>query len=514
MLESNYKIAAKSTFLIASIAIFSKGLGFVKELVMAALFGARWQTDSYNMALGVKGIILSLIAVSITFIIPMLNETKNEKQESLFFSNISTILTVLACFLSVVGFFAAEYVIKLFAPGFDSRRIILSATIFRIFAVTMPLSMIYRIQSETLDSKFKYAYANIFNILEKILILIVCVVLYFLRSRNIIAVSLASSIAILIAVLLSGRAISKLSIKYKPHIDVKDSLVRKLFWLGIPSYITVFSTQINSYISKSLASGLAVGSVSVIGYSQKLMMLIPGLIIVPISTVFFSHVSKKASKENAESLIWPLQKSFEIILFICIPIVIIAMSFPYEIVSIVYVRGAFTDEVARITAPVFFWHMLMVIAIGTNAIIRPCYYSIKNSKMPAIAAVTGMIFNVTTSIILQNRMGIQGLIIGAVTGSTVSCAILYAALPRFVSVTFNQIKPTIIQCLKILLCGLICIVVCALSRALIHVDNFIIMLSISTAMAGTAYLLMSYFLKIQALHQAIDLLRSMPRKIA
>lgn len=119
------KSLAQNTIIIIIITLFSKGMGFFRESLVAAQYGTSFSSDIYVFAWGVTNMLFTSIgtALSTTFI-PILSdyiENKSFKERNYFINNIINITTLLSISLTIIGIIFSRYVILIFGPGFATQ---------------------------------------------------------------------------------------------------------------------------------------------------------------------------------------------------------------------------------------------------------------------------------------------------------------------------------------------------------------------------------------------------------
>ncbi|HBI57416.1 MAG TPA: hypothetical protein DDY38_11370, partial [Firmicutes bacterium] len=73
---------AKSAIIVIALTMASKVLGFGREMVVAALFGATALTDAYNMAVTIPTLLYSGVAASISSVfIPVYDRFRKQKRD-------------------------------------------------------------------------------------------------------------------------------------------------------------------------------------------------------------------------------------------------------------------------------------------------------------------------------------------------------------------------------------------------------------------------------------------------
>jgi 3-oxoacyl-[acyl-carrier protein] reductase len=100
-------------------------------------------------------------------------------------------------------------------------------------------------------------------------------------------------------------------------------------------------SEINHLIDRSLASGLPTGSISAMNYAYKLITFLLGVLMVPLTTIMFSKMSKMAADEDKSAMLASLRRSIVLISLVTLPILAVAMVMSNDVVQMIYMRGSF-----------------------------------------------------------------------------------------------------------------------------------------------------------------------------
>src|SRR5687767_11359851 len=115
----------KAVATVSSMTLISRILGFVRDLVIARVFGAGFVTDAFFVAFKLPNFLRRLFAegaFSQAFV-PVLAEYKNQRgheETRLLVDHVSAVLALALFVVSVIGVLAAPALIYLTAPGFSA----------------------------------------------------------------------------------------------------------------------------------------------------------------------------------------------------------------------------------------------------------------------------------------------------------------------------------------------------------------------------------------------------------
>jgi putative peptidoglycan lipid II flippase len=120
---SQSKKAAKSVAMIIIFSFGGKLLGFIREMLIGAKFGAGIETDSFFLAMTAVSLFTSIITKSInTTMIPVLSEIEHlegKDGKTSHTNNLLNIVSVISLAIIALAWILAPIIIKIIAPGFD-----------------------------------------------------------------------------------------------------------------------------------------------------------------------------------------------------------------------------------------------------------------------------------------------------------------------------------------------------------------------------------------------------------
>ena len=110
----------------AILTVGTKVLGFVREMVLAAFYGAGEITDAYNMAQNIPNILLAgLVSAASVAYMPILSrkvEEEGQKEGDLYTSRLLNGLILVICTAIALGAIFAGPLVRIFAPGYEGTQ--------------------------------------------------------------------------------------------------------------------------------------------------------------------------------------------------------------------------------------------------------------------------------------------------------------------------------------------------------------------------------------------------------
>ena len=406
-----------------AIATFmSRILGLVREQVMAAYFGASGITDAFLVAFRIPNLLRDLFAegaFSSAFVPTFVEANQESKEESrellwsLFW--LLTITTGTICLL--IGIFAPE-LIEIFAPSFtkDPEKFHITVVLTRIMAPFLTFVSLAALFMGALNSLKVFFLPSLapafFNIVS---VLVMLTMSGFLDSHGYPAVY-SLGIGAMLGGLVQAAVQFPILYRYgfKPMWPKKLWSPRaiKVVKLIGPGMIGFAAAQINLLINTILATGTIVGATSWLNYSFRLFQLPVGILSVSIGNsnlVHFSEAWKKGDEKGAKDL---LKSSYYLSFLTVLPSLAILYCFSEEIVNLIFERGKFDRHSTIMTAEALRMYALGLPFYSLNKIWVPTFYALNRQRVPVIASLMSIGFNITFCLILTPIYGFKVLALG------------------------------------------------------------------------------------------------------
>jgi len=492
----------KALSVVTILLLFSKLVGFVREMIIAAYYGATYQTDAYNMAINIIGLSTAIISAGVaTVIIPMYNHKRIQKSKNeadLFANNILWITSLFYVVLSVVGIVFAPVLVRIFAPSFEGEIAALTVNIIRmtfIFTVAINISNYMTSIAKIYD---KFAITVIANFPLTIWTVIITII--FAKNIGIYALVISYVLFLLTQALILLLPMRKV-FKFKTVLNFTNGDLLDVVKLSLPIYLNVAVGEINSIIDRMLASGLPEGSISAMNYSAKLRALPDGIITASVITVMFPLLSQYAAKKDFVNLKAAAIKAISLLSVALFPVVAVSVYYSGEITKIVYERGAFTSDTTVLTANIFIFAVPALIFSGSAAMLSNSFYSMQDTKTPQIAMVIMVACNITLNLLLVRSMQAAGLTLATTIAYCIYFIILFILFRRkcgaFGGLAFLK---NIGKCV-IATAGMIPVfLVCELLRGRLPLFIFF---AVAAAVSLLVYALLLYLLKVELFMEAL-----------
>lgn len=427
----------KSTIVVSSMTLISRLLGFIRDIILAIIFGVGPDFDAFIVGFKIPNFIRRLFgegAFSQAFI-PVLSEyqaNRQLKEVQEFINHITSSLgTTLLIVVAVAEIFAPMIIMTL-VPGFVHDPIRLTYTI-HMLRITAPYLLFIGLTS------FSSAILNTFNrfgvsaftpVLLNFSLIIVAIFWSPYATTPIYVLAWGVVIGGIMQLLLQLPFLYRLSILPVPKWQWHDTGVIRVLKLMVPTLFGVSVAQISLLIDNFFASFLAVGSISWLYYSDRLIYLPLGVVGIALATVVLPNLTKQHEKKSIYAYSTTLDWALRISMLIGVPsaVALFILSGPV-LVTLMY-HGSFTEYDVIMTR-----RSLWTLSVGLPGfilvkILASAFYSKQNIKTPVKIATVSVLVNLVLNIILIHPLAHAGLALATSLTSSFNAALLLYFLLR------------------------------------------------------------------------------------
>jgi len=435
----------KSTVTVSGATILSRILGFVRDVVLARLFGASGTTDAFFLAFRIPNLMRRMFAegsFALAFV-PVLSEYRASGDRTALRDLVDHVAGTLAAILLVVtaaGMLAAPAVMAVFAPGWllEGRpEFALSAQMLRITFPYILLISLTALAGGILNTFERFALPALTPILLN-LSLIGCAVLLS-PQFDVPVKALAWGVLLAGVLQLSVQipALSRLGLLPRPRLGFNHPGVRRILKLMVPTLIGSSAAQVNILFDSIIATFLVSGSVSWLYYSDRLLEFPLGVFGIALATVILPNLSRKHAQKSraafSRTLDWALRLSMIITLPAAAGLVILATPI---LITLFQYQAFQADDVAMSAMS------LVAYAAGLPAfiavkVLAPGFFARQDTRTPVKIGLIAMLANFIMNLLFVGAMvhwGMAGPHAGLALASSVSAflnaGLLYRGLRR------------------------------------------------------------------------------------
>jgi putative peptidoglycan lipid II flippase len=468
--------------------VLSRILGYIRDMLVANLFGAGMFADAFYAAFRIPNLFRRLLgegSFSAAFV-PVFSRylhTGEKKETQRFLNAVFTALLALLTIISVLGIIFSPILVKIIAWGFtsDPEKMALTVELTRLmfpFVFFICLAAFLLAVLNTLNSFFLPAFApSALSMSEILYILALAPMLISTNQIKGLAVSVIAGGALHFFIQYPKLKALGWSLRLQFKINAVDNIpsspllssaatgkteqsaavtpalpfyrhpgIKRIAFLMIPSVIGLSVEQINSFVDTICASFLASGSITALYYSNRLMQLPLAVFGLALATVSLPALSKAYAAGDMKTFKDSLNYSVRFSVFALLPAAAGLISIGLPCVRLLFEHGKFDYAASVATNDALLFYSLGLPAYAIAKILANAFYSFQDTKTPVKAAAAAMILHVILCVVLMRPMGVAGLALATAAASYLNIAVLIVILRKkiggigFSKIFFSALK--------------------------------------------------------------------------
>ncbi len=433
-LEKNFHLG-KATAVIAILTLFSRLLGFLRDLLLARQLGISSETDIYFTAFRIPDLIYNLLilgTLSAAFI-PVFTSyyIKNDKQAWRLASGVLNIAVVTIVVLCMIIFFFTTPLTKILAPGFTAEQVSQTAMLTKIFLLSPILFTISSVFSSSLLSLKKFIWVNMAPLFYNLGIIIGIIWLYPMMGLRGIAWGVIIGAALHALIQLPQLLV--LGFSWRPNFNLRDSGIRKVLTLFLPRVLGLDISYINLIIVSVVGSSLVTGTISAFNFANNIQTVPLGIFALSTTLAVFPLLSEQHAKKQTELFINTFNKAFVRILYFIMPAAALILLLRAYLVRLLIGYGRCDWTCTITTFDALGVLSFSLIAQSLIPLLSRAFYARHNTKTPVLIGFLAMAINATLSYYLSFSLGIIGIAFGFLIAATFQVLLLFTFLHKSLS---------------------------------------------------------------------------------
>lgn len=444
------KFKKSSVFTLMLLTLSSRILGLLREVVKAKYIGAGGLNDAFNVAFMIPNLLRRLFAESsmTAAFIPTFKgylKEDNECETKKFLNSLFTTLTFLVSTTVIIGIITTPILVKVFnEKNADIPEVIFLTRIMFPYLAFISLAALFQ---GVLNCLNIFGPGGFVPVLFNIIVILSTMFLSRFTQNHARAMAIGVSLGGFIQMSFQLPYILKNGFTFKLtgiKKAFKDPGTKKVGRLIAPTLAGMGAYQLSIAVANVVAIDTGRGVSSSLNYSLRLQELVLGVFAVSIGTVLISTLSKDAKDLNWKNFSESLKLSLNVISLITIPVTIFAFIHSTEIVEIVYKRGAFDEAGLIMTSGVFRFHIAGLLFIAITRIIGPAFYSLEDSKTPAILGSISVGIGILLMFILAPLLKANGLALAITVSSVIQMILYFIFLSKKKDIEFTRVLKSVI----------------------------------------------------------------------
>lgn len=508
-MPEHHRQIAKDSSIIGLATLVSRILGFIRDIVIAKLFGVYIYAQAFVVAFKIPNLFRDFLAegAANSAFVPVFSEylVKHNKEDFWELANVVlNLLLVTLTALTILGVFIAPLLVRLIAPGFmsDPDKLAAAISLTRIIFPYILLIGLAAYVTALLNSLRHFSVPAFAPCLLNIAMIIFALIF----REDVLGLALGVLTGGLLQLLVQIPVLYKKGFRLSLFKKFRHPAAKQIGRLMVPRLASSGIYQLNNFVDSIFGSLVIIvgeGGVAVLYFAYRLIQFPLGIFSNALSQAILPTLSTQSLEGDHAHLkntfLWGLRTVF----FVMLPASVGFMVLSKGIVQSLFEGGRFDSYATVQTADVLFFYSIGLFAYGATKITQCAFFALKDTVTPAKIAGLGLILNIIFNTLLMFPMKISGLALATSLSGIISFfALLYLLEKKIGSLDIRKI---VFSFLRILLAslgmGLVCFLTFRNLRFGSTLPGKLFSLGITILAGFLSYILFCFLLRVPEMHE-------------
>lgn len=509
----------KATVIVMFTLFLSRILGFVREMIVARVYGRNYVTDSFIAAFTIPDVMFYLLvggALSSGFM-PVFNSYVAKEDEDGAWKAANTFITVAIIFIiifNILGITFARYLVPIVASGLAQNKeaLILTTKLTRIMFSAVTFTVLAGLTRGVLNSYKIFTSPSIGPVLYNIGMILGALLLG--KKLGIYGMAIGVIVGAVMNFAVQVPDFKRVGKRFKFELELQNEGYKKMLRLMGPAIIGLSISQVNLVVNQNIASVLDEGSITALRYANRIMLLPLGIFAMGIATTIFPVLNTQIAKKEYSSFKDTLSLGLRTVMFITIPSTVGMIVLNQPIVRLLFRTGKFTESDVKVTAFALAFYSLAVVGQSAVQIITRGFYAIQDTKTPVKIGALTVIINIILNLIFvrSSKLAIGGIALSYSVTSIINMLLLYKKLSKKLNGlrVSEDIKASIKSTIASFVMGGAAFIISRTIEFKFGIDSKLIQLidiGISITVAIIIYFVVAYILKMPEMDYALAMIK-------
>jgi putative peptidoglycan lipid II flippase len=416
---------AQAAALVTGLTALSAVLGFLRDVVIAGVFGAGGELDAFLVAQGLMNLVLALVAGAMAkSTVPVLSAQISADGESNRAAHtLSVVLTVTLLVLgigSLVMALAASSVVTVLAPGFRGAQAELAASLTRIVLIATVLISGTNLLAAGAEAHRRFFWSAMQGVPFNLIMIVAAAV--FGPRYGVYALAVGFVVGSGARLLCQLVPIRQLGLRLRASLDVKDPGFRSIAKLIPPLLVGSALGNANTMVDRAVGSMVGEGTISALSYAWRIISLGQTLLVASLLTALYPAFGAAAGSKNLEEMRRLVGRGLSTVATVLMPVWGFLVVCAVPLVALLFEHGSFGPADTQRTATAVLWYAPALLALGWREMVVRASYALGDSRHPVTVFVFAMCINVGGDFTLGLTFGIAGI------AASTSISVVFAAV--------------------------------------------------------------------------------------
>ena len=422
---------------ISSMTLLSRILGFVRDAVIARIFGAGLMTDAFFVAFKIPNLLRRLFAEGAfaQAFVPILAEYKNRRGEAetrLLVDHVAAVLTLVLVVITLLGIAAASLIITISAPGFIAtpEKFELTVDLLRIVFPYILFIALTAFAGGILNTWSRFAVPAFTPVLLNLSFIGFALFAAPWFDPPVKALAWAVLVGGALQLVFQIPFLARIGMLPRFRLDIRDEGVRRVLKQMAPAVFGVSVGQVSLLINNIFASFLITGSVTWLYFADRLMEFPAGLLGVALGTVLLPSLSRSYAEKSPQAYSDLLDWGLRLTLLLAAPAAAALALLAVPLVTTLFHYGAFTATDVINTRHAVVAYAVGLVGLIAVKVLAPGFYAQQDIRTPVRIALITLAATQIMNLLFIWELRHAGLALSISFGACLNAGLLLRGLRR------------------------------------------------------------------------------------
>ena len=397
-LDSGRRLVFRAAGLVAALALLSRGLGLVREIVVRQYLGVTTlEATAFDIASRFPEAIFLIVAggaIGSAFIPTFAAYLSREDEAGSWrlFSAVLNLLTVVTTAISVlVMLLAAPFVTFFYADNIAQQPALLPLTVALMRAMLLS-PIIFGISGmlmATLNARQHFLLPALAPSVYNMGIIVGGLIGAALGGGAPLAtawgLAWGTVVGALGHLLVQLPGLRGVGARYSPLLTVRDPGVRQVLRLMAPRVLGLSFSEVNKFVILFLTGAMALGALPALNAAFRILILPQGILGQALGIAAFPTLAALAARAARDEMRAILADSLRLVLFLGLPATVLLALLAEPYVTILFERGLFDAEATALVAAALRFYAIGLIALTALEVVARGFYALSDTLTPVLA---------------------------------------------------------------------------------------------------------------------------------
>ncbi len=402
----------RSSIVIGSVTLISRALGFVRDVLLAAILGTGAQADAFIVAFRLPNLFRRLFAEGAfaAAFIPSYIAGETHQERKIFAGRVLSLLSLALVVLTILAEIFMEELVFLLAGGFSSapEKFALAVLFSRIMFPYLVFMFLTALYGAVLNAAGRFLASSAAPVLLNLILIVSLLAAWLQGGLAGFWLSVGVSVAGIAQAVMMFFAASRAQLFVWPRRFHLSPQIKNFLLLAGPALAAGGVTQLNIIIGTRIASSQP-AAVAHLYYAERLYQLPLAVIGIAIGVALLPDLAQKISEHQADAARRALRRALEGAMILTLPAALGLIAAATPIIAALFEYGRFSAADTQASALVLIGFAFGLPAFVLQRILSQAFFARRDTRRPFHYALAAIALNVAASLALFPYWGAAGI---------------------------------------------------------------------------------------------------------